>query len=359
LEDGDHPLQKLWNRKDALATNQLVWFGDAVLRMRAVGSRWADAELKKVKADSSEQGINRKGAAFEILGLGIFTERLRVVPRSSGNPGYDGTLHFPDGGRLDLSLKNYGASTHERGVQDQGRELEEKFCKVLQALSLNGLHLRVIAKRYPSDADWSRLRDNLHVIVETDPKVLGHAAQDAVWAVMLRPLGEFDARTAPRLSYQVTVLIPLHANERQNLISKLDVAYANAQKHGTQDEGLARGVLFHLPENASMANCVTWAKEYFVDRPEGLVDLVIFYQPSVVATEQGGSAIGHAFDCVPGPRFLGWSRGGGGKPRLPVGDFYAGVILDKPGKLELRSDDGNPQDPCWLRWPAASWTTST
>jgi hypothetical protein len=140
----------------------------------------------------------------------------------------DGTIHFLGDGRLALSLKNYGASTHERAVQDHGGKLEALFRTSLESLSLNGLDLRIIAKQYPSDADWARLGSNLSEIIRTNPRIEGHAAQDGTWVVFLRPMNEYEPRTAPRLSNRVTILIPLHANERQNLISKLDIAYSLA-----------------------------------------------------------------------------------------------------------------------------------
>jgi hypothetical protein len=83
-ENRDHPLQKLWNRTDYLATNELVWFGDAILSMQSVDRKWTARELDKVK---NETANNRKGAAFEIIGLGIFAKRLRVVPSAGNNPG--------------------------------------------------------------------------------------------------------------------------------------------------------------------------------------------------------------------------------------------------------------------------------
>jgi hypothetical protein len=103
---------------------------------------------------------------------------------------------------------------------------------------------------------------------------------------MIPPLNGFEKRTAPSLSYQVTILVPHHSNERQNLITKLDEAYANAQRHAKHDIDLCRGVLVHLPENASVKSCEAWARQYFLDRPEGLVDLVLLYQANVVALDR-------------------------------------------------------------------------
>lgn len=342
---GTLPLQQLWKRHDALATNQLVWFGDAIIGMRVMDARWTDGELSKVKSGDVS---NRKGAEFELLGLNIFAKRHRVVPAVGSNPGYDGTLEFTDAARLALSLKNYGRSTHEQAVQEKGAKLETAFLKAMMETSRNGIDLRIIATHYPSDADWDRLIASLPNIMASNPGIPGHAARDGIWTVMMQPLSGFEPRTAPSLSYQVIVLTPLHKNERQNLISKLDEAYANAQKHAKQDSDLCRGVLIHLPENASVKSCESWAREYFADRPDGLVDLVLLYQTNVVALSQDTSGIGHSMTAVPGPRYSAWQTPARGKRRGPIGDFYVGTILAQPAGLQLQ-----------IRAGCCQWITST
>lgn len=338
LEDnGDHPLQSLWRRRDPLSTCQLVWFGDAISGMRQVDEKWTRRELSKIK---KEPANNRKGAAFELLGLHIFVQRKkhRVVPSIGNRPGYDGTIHFAGGGRMDISLKNYGASVHEKDVRTEGARLESAFIGELGRQRRNGLELRAIAKVHPSPADWRRLAAGLPAILAAAPN--GPAMSDDVWTAFVQPLAEFESRTSPSLSHQITVLARMHPNERQNLISKLDEAYANAQAQASLDPDLSRAVLIRLPENASVATCEKWANDYFVDRPDGMIDLIAFYQPAVVATPDGRGGIAHHMTYVLGPRYLSWSKPDGGPRRQLVGGFYVGSAVSEPAGLVLQSAEG-------------------
>lgn len=81
---GDHPLQGLWRRRDALATCQLAWFGDAICGMRQIDEKWTRRELAKIR---NEPANNRKGAAFELLGLNIFAQRKKCQSAFKFDPG--------------------------------------------------------------------------------------------------------------------------------------------------------------------------------------------------------------------------------------------------------------------------------
>lgn len=334
---GDHPLQGLWRRRDALATCQLAWFGDAICGMRQIDEKWTRRELAKIR---NEPANNRKGAAFELLGLNIFAQRKkhRIVPSIGHKPGYDGTIHFAGGGRLAMSIKNYGASVHEKDARSEGARLEAAFVGELRMLDLNGLELRAIARTHPTPADWRRLAAALPSILSAPG---GLPASDEVWTAFVQPLPDFEARTSPSLSYQITVLARMHPNERQNLISKLDEAYANAHRHAATDTDLSRAVLIHLPENASVASCEKWANDYFIDRPDGMIDLIVFYQPAVVATPDGQGGIVHHMSYVVGPRYVAWSKPDGGPRRQLEGGFYVGSTSPEPARLSLQSADGD------------------
>ncbi|MGD0633320.1 MAG: hypothetical protein ABSA13_03440 [Beijerinckiaceae bacterium] len=338
LSAGVHPMQILWSRRDVLATNQLIWFGDAILNMRAIDTSWTQRELSKVK---SQPANVRKGAAFELLGLNMLSQHQRVVPTAAGTPGYDGIAYLPDGGRMALSLKNYGTSTHEQVVQQHGAALETILTNVLRTLGKNGVDLRVIARQNPSSADWERLKTCLPEIIASDPQIPGNAYQDTNWTVIVRRLAGVDARPSASLSYQITILAPLHANEHQNLISKLDEASANAERHARGEADLCHAVMVHLPENASLDGCNQWAQTYFAERPDGPIDLVILYQPSVASLNGSqASAIVHAMQCVEGPRYNTWSKPHGGKRRRVGISFYVGIVSGSSSRLILKNDLG-------------------
>ena len=109
--DGANPLQILWNSRDALATNELLNFGDAVENFEQVDSGWLGRQASAIKGDNEG---NRAGAIFELLGLNFFLfAKNKVVPSSGSNPGYDGVVELLDQSTLLVSIKNHGMSSHE------------------------------------------------------------------------------------------------------------------------------------------------------------------------------------------------------------------------------------------------------
>jgi len=340
-----NPLQKLWNHKDALATNQLLLLGDAIVGLEALDQAWVAKQVKEIKYGPPN---NRKGAAFELLGLNLFNcSSQRVVPAPSNNPDFDGHVYLQDGGCLELSLKNYGTSTHEALVLEHGA-MVEKICKSsLSNASKNGLDLRIIGFCYPNQSAWKELELALPQLINGIQLPPGQN-----WQVYLSPISTESNPLSPyHLSYRITMLIPHHANEQQNLISKLDEASANAAKHAALTlTDVCRSVFVHLPESASIQSCVQWAIAYFIEKPDSLIDLVIFYQPAVVTDlESGRSAIHHGFQMVPGPRFPAWEQGHSGPKRKVVVNAYIGTV-GPPSKKILVNDRGAqlPGDPWYI-----------
>jgi hypothetical protein len=336
-KEGNHPLQKLWNRTDALATNQLIIFGDSLLVMEIINEKFVRTHVDIIRSESSIN--NRKGSFFEIIGLRLLhiPPSQQVVPAVGQNPGYDGYVEF-NGLRLDLSLKNYGTSAHEAHATLKARAIEDEFVSFLRAKQLTGLELRAVAKGYPTDDDWDRLQKSLPELLSHERKS-GDMAQDGFWGVFLRQISaDFHPLSLQNLSYVVTLLIPQHVNEKQNLISKLSTAYANADKHavGVGDPKVCRALMIHLPPMADITACKKWAGEYLSETPNGLVDLVIFYQPAVISGE-GQNVIMHSLELVPTPNYSAWLRRGEGKMRPP--GFYLPVGVGGPASQTILKND--------------------
>jgi hypothetical protein len=107
---GQHPIQILWQRSDAAATNQLALLGDALFQMGSVDHLWVSRRVEEIKTQNPN---NRAGKVFELLGLNIFAgDGQTVRPTPDGTPGFDGTVTFASGLSLKLSLKSH-ASWHE------------------------------------------------------------------------------------------------------------------------------------------------------------------------------------------------------------------------------------------------------
>ena len=93
---GAEPLQKLWSRRDGLATSQLVLIGDALLSLSAIDPKWVRKQAQAIKSADHNR---RRGAMFELLGLNLFgASAVKPTPRDS--PGYDAVVTVPDGAKF-------------------------------------------------------------------------------------------------------------------------------------------------------------------------------------------------------------------------------------------------------------------
>ena len=76
--DSGHPLQALWRRQDALATNELLNFGDAMERLHQEAPAWLKGQVRVIKTGDAGQSA---GAIFEVLALNLFSRQFcRVIP---------------------------------------------------------------------------------------------------------------------------------------------------------------------------------------------------------------------------------------------------------------------------------------
>src|SRR5208282_452229 len=121
------------------------------------------------------------------------------------------------------------------------------FKSGLEAHGRTGLELRAIAADYPGEEDWAQLKRSISHILSHAPTPGKHPSS-GLWRVIVLPISsDFNPLSQRYLSYLVTLLIPQHPNEQQNLISKLDQAYANADRHAVRvgDPNVCRAVMVH------------------------------------------------------------------------------------------------------------------
>jgi len=91
-QDKGHLLQKLWRRKDFLATTELLNLAYSINNINKINPKWLQGQIKKVKSDDIN---NVKGALFEIIGFGyLMNPSYKIELASDGNPGIDGTIVF-------------------------------------------------------------------------------------------------------------------------------------------------------------------------------------------------------------------------------------------------------------------------
>ncbi len=307
-----HPLQQLWNRKDALSTNELYFFGSCLGSLAEKNPRWVRQQIAFIKSDHLN---NRQGAFFEINALGILSTNSQDVKPAKGNmPGYDGILTMGTGKTMRISIKNYGDSAHFREFNSNASNVEKSLVEVLKEKDIKSVQIIIDAvKGYPTQANWKKLKELLPTalvdVVEGKPKVF---AIDDFWAFMYGDLKDGYQTIHPSYnSYSLLIASPYHKNEEKNLLDKLDDACANLIKHSnTEDENVINTVFIHLPELASIMKCKEWVENYFLQFPDKPITGVILYQPTVatdIDTDQ--SFIHHCFQVVfQNDKFAKWNN---------------------------------------------------
>lgn len=335
---GESPVQMLWNRKDALATNELLNFGDAIQRLQAESPTWLKGQIDTIR--SRDEG-NAAGAIFEILGLNLFSrENCKVVPAPENMPGFDGTLLLSDGSRIVVSIKNHGMSTYEREFLYRARNIDEQFQEALRAASLNGIELRVLTQVNLDTSLWSTLLDDIAACVSQYESGAKDRELDRPYNIVLKPLDTADfALSAHELSSGVLVLSPLHKNEQDKFVEDIRKGCANLLNHTKEEPGdVCRMILLRLSATASVQNCREWAEWYFSEYPDDMLDLIMLYQCSVVTdTSADTSVIAHHFCTATGPRFNTWRRREDGSLRqLPALGVLVGQIAAEQPKMVLQ-----------------------
>ncbi len=313
LKKGDAAIQKLWQRKDGSAVNQLCLLGDAIAGFKTDSAKWVQEHVKALKgADAND----RRGSMFELLGGNLFRHAPQViVPTKRSNPGYDFLLTMPDGSTADLSLKGYGTSYHEAMFRQEAAKTEQALLSILKERNAVGAVLMAIASAYPATTHWEALRGSLADLQ------LDQAVPRGIWSVKLASLPHDFAPYSPHhLSHQVFFASPFHQNESKNLSDKFDGAFANAEKHAVDNPNGVRVVLMRVPESISLHACDRWAKAYLTDNPASPIDGIYLYQLAIVEQPNDQNVMGHALCVSETPRFAQW--------RSPPGQPHRGFSLN-------------------------------
>ncbi|PWB90933.1 hypothetical protein C5688_08715 [Methylocystis sp. MitZ-2018] len=339
--DGDNPLQKLWKRRDALATNELLNFGDAIEGFEKVDESWLSEKVQIVK--SGDEG-NRSGAIFELLGLNTFLfAGNNVIPAKSSNPGYDGTVTLNDGSSWLVSIKNHGMTSYHRFFQKNAKEVDGQFQRWLAKHSASGTELRIFAQKYLDATAWGDVKSDLRHILDgqLDGTARNYKPKGKAQIILenlsnkYQPLGEHN------ISSVTFIAAKAHKNEQDKFLEDIRKGCSNLVKHTKNEPNSACPVLFvRLCANASVNNCKSWADDYFKQFPNERVGLIILYQATIV-TSESSSSLAHYILPIEGPQFSKWRNPPGHPQRaLPNMGVLVGVILGKASRKVIVADDG-------------------
>lgn len=337
--DGTNPLQLLWKSRDAIATNELLNFGDAVANFEPVDADWLRERVSVIK--TADEG-NRAGAIFELLGLNTYLSAgNKVVPTASSNPGYDGVVELPDQSSLLVSIKNHGMTSHERFFQKNAAELDSQFTGWLKQHGRSGVELRILCQARLDATQWVKLKEDVKDILDgqLDGTASSHRVRGA-WQIVLNNIGgEFQPLSTTQISSVVFICARAHKNEQDKFIENLRKGCSNLVKHTKEKPASACSVLFvRLCATASLSNCAEWARDHFIQYPNERVGLILLYQAAVV-TSDSSSSIAHYLLPILGPQFETWAHPAG-RParRLPNLAVLIGVNFGEASRKVLRVD---------------------
>jgi hypothetical protein len=336
---GPNPLQILWKSRDALATNELLNFGDAVENFERVDAGWLEGQVSTIKR--GDEG-NRAGAVFELLGLNLFLSAgNKVVPSSNSNPGYDGVVELPDQSVLLVSIKNHGMTSHERFFHNNAKELDDQFTGWLRRHAASGTELRILCPGRLDRTEWGKLRQDVMGIL--DGQLDGTAKNLKTRSDCTIVLKHIDAEYHPLSTTQISSVVFIsaraHKNEQDKFIEDLRKGCANLVKHTkTQPESACPVLFVRLCANASTSNCEKWARDYFEQFPNERVGLIVLYQAAIV-TSGNSSSITHYLLPILGPQFDAWAHPSG-KPerRLPNMAVLIGVVSREASRKVIQTD---------------------
>ncbi|PJN48809.1 hypothetical protein PAEAM_56710 [Paenibacillus sp. GM1FR] len=303
---GEHPLQLLWNRKDNLSTLELLTFGTALQRMKEINESWLKGQIKIIMGSDEN---NRRGAFFEIIGLSFFADNSSSLhPAPNSQPGFDATI-LSTLRETKVSCKSYGRSLHDREFERQSKETEILILDLMKKNKLRYAEFFIASfDEYPLLEDWIDLRKQLPLIIQSFQRSnrnnripIPLKLDVRGWTIRVRQSSRIAELALTMRSYQVMIIGQYHKNEERNLHSKLDEAQKNLNRHVTQENSV-NIIYIHLPLSISVNKCSEWIKNYFVENPTSVANMVFLYQcsESFLTTEEN-FALTHSVHCEINP----------------------------------------------------------
>ncbi|MFS8112879.1 hypothetical protein QD460_14255 [Rhizobium jaguaris] len=341
-----HPLQSLWQRQDALATNELLNFGDAVECLQREEHAWLKGQVRAIKTGDAGQSA---GAIFEILALNLFSRQsCRVVPAPASMPGFDGTLLLNDDSRVFVSVKNHGLSSREREFLAEAKAIDEEFRALLKAQGLRDLEVNVLAAKHLDSGLFTGLKTDIAQCLSEFMAGRQGGTLDRPYRIFLRNMApQYGALSAFGLSSSCRIMAPIAPNEQANFEDAIRKGCNNLYKHINSETGdVCRMIILRLSNTASIAKCHDWARWYFEEYPDDPIDVILLYQSGVTTDAASDtSSITHYISFIPGPHFDNWRRKPDGSVRhLPNLSVLVGTISTQQPTMRLVDDEGNTLD---------------
>lgn len=283
IQKGPHPVQRLWQRKDWLATCELYTLGNAILKLKKRGIDWVKDKIRLIMGEDAN---NRVGAFNELIGSSYFVhDTVNIILAKRSQKAYDVTVEDEGGFQKKISLKKYGPSVHEGVFIRESQICEDLIKRTLIRSKTPPLQVCIsLGKYFETEEEWTLLRKALNEILKGFRGINESYEIDSSAVIDLNPINDEEYFSNGRVaSYKVIVTSPYHRNEKINLFAKLDQAFSKLARYaGGNLLSDIFVVYINLPITASAVSYSTWAEDYLKRPHAKRLSSIVIHQPFVL-----------------------------------------------------------------------------
>ncbi|WP_233963648.1 hypothetical protein [Pectobacterium versatile] len=289
VEKGNHKLQILWQRRDALSTNELFAIGKAIKSLKNEHEIW----LKKTIANIKKQPEGAHGFIAEIiLASSITADKSKTTPAPANKPGYDISINGENGKNILISVKNHDISKHYKDFLKHSEKIRGEFIRIINNLKISARLIVCFLKPISKD-----LYKECVLLMHFKVKGYGnYCTDDGIVNIRVIPINDFDGKPTITGSELCIITAPFHKNEHIGFKSKLTLASENMKKHLPKNSNTLRLLFMRLHHAADIKLLGEIANNMIISDENCGFDQVMLIQPSVARTPDGRSTIHTCFN---------------------------------------------------------------
>ncbi|MDD3022020.1 MAG: hypothetical protein PHX61_13725, partial [Alphaproteobacteria bacterium] len=161
--DTGHEIQKLWNRTDILASNELITLGVSIDKLKKVDPDWVKKQMNIIKTCEPN---GRRGANYElILAAALHNINGQTVDLlHPQTPTYDLILNLSTGCKICISIKNFAHSKKSQEFEKEAKSIES----MVKSNTQRAMQFIIRNDNFPDSGDWISLRRFLVHILKSD-----------------------------------------------------------------------------------------------------------------------------------------------------------------------------------------------
>lgn len=325
--EGPHPIKKLWNRPDRLATVELFVFGSALEKLQRTQPEWLKMALKKVKTNKPYIGF-----ITEIITCAqLQAVKGKIEPAGNNQKGYDLATTYDHGAKHFISIKNHDVSEAQKEFSQHSKHVRNLWRQKLR-LENENLALRVIGNEPISIDDFEDVKR--YIQKDIDLYQRKSVPVNSNVRVIVVPLYRSEGTLSKsHTSDMFMVVAPGPGSEQLRFRRSIIAAAANMKKNIEADEKACNVIFMRVHVNADLDYLAEVAQEILNEGMSG-VDCILFYQPSYVRDPENRSLISNTFKPAVSMRFI---QSLDGRPGYDIRPALGSVSLEA-SKLVVQMD---------------------